>query len=70
MTALVGPRHWMLERAMREWARSESTVAAAVRASDQKVIAAVRQAFLDARGAARIFWKSCCDSDFRLIAMV
>ena len=48
MTALVGPRHWMLERAMREWARSESTVADAVRASDQKVIAAVRQAFLDA----------------------
>lgn len=48
MTALVGPRrHWMLERAMREWARSESAVAAAVRASDQKVIAAVRQAFLD-----------------------
>jgi AcrR family transcriptional regulator len=47
MTALVGPRHWMLERAMREWARSESTVAAAVRASDHKVIAAVRQAFLD-----------------------
>jgi AcrR family transcriptional regulator len=48
MTVLVGPRHWMLERAMREWARSESAVAAAVRASDQKVIAAVRQAFLDA----------------------
>jgi AcrR family transcriptional regulator len=47
MTALVGPRHWMLERAMREWARSESTVSAAVRASDQKVVAAVRQAFLD-----------------------
>lgn len=48
MSALVGPRHWMLERAMREWARSESAVAAAVRASDQKVIAGVRQAFLDA----------------------
>ena len=47
MTALVGPRHWMLERAMREWARSESTVTAAVRASDARVIAAVRQAFLD-----------------------
>ena len=47
MTALVGPRHWMLERAMREWARSEPTVAAAVRASDQRVLAAVRQAFLD-----------------------
>src|ERR1700733_9521866 len=48
MTALVGPRHWMLERAMRGGARAEPTVAAAVRASDQKVVAAVRQAFLDA----------------------
>jgi hypothetical protein len=47
MTVLVGPRQWMLERAMREWARSESTVAEAVRASDQRVVAAVRQAFLD-----------------------
>ena len=47
MTALVGPRHWMLERAMREWARSESEVAAAVRASDRRVVAAVRKAFLD-----------------------
>jgi len=47
MTALVGPRHWMLERAMREWARSESAVAAAVRASDRRVITAVRKAFLD-----------------------
>jgi AcrR family transcriptional regulator len=47
MTALVGPRHWMLERAMREWGRSEPTVAAAVRASDTSVVAAVRQAFLD-----------------------
>jgi AcrR family transcriptional regulator len=47
MTALVGPRHWMLERAMREWARSESEVAAAVRASDRRVLAAVRKAFLD-----------------------
>jgi len=47
MTALVGPRHWMLERAMREWARSEPTVAAAVRASDRRVVAAVRKAFLD-----------------------
>lgn len=47
MTSLVGPRHWMLERAMREWARSEDAVAAAVRASDRRVIAAVRQAFID-----------------------
>lgn len=47
MTALVGPSHWMLERAMREWARSEDAVAAAVRSSDQRVLAAVRQAFVD-----------------------
>lgn len=47
MTALVGPRHWMLERAMREWARSEPAVAAAVRASDLSVVAAVREAFLE-----------------------
>lgn len=47
MTALVGPAHWMLERAMREWARSEDNVAAAVRSSDMRVIKAVRQAFLD-----------------------
>jgi AcrR family transcriptional regulator len=47
MTALVGPRQWMLERAMREWARSEPAVAAAVRASDRRVVAAVREAFLD-----------------------
>ncbi len=47
MTALVSPRHWMLERAMREWARSESAVAVAVRESDRRVVAAVHQAFLD-----------------------
>jgi len=47
MTAMVGPRHWMLERGMREWARSEPAVAAAVRESDQQVVAAVRQAFVD-----------------------
>lgn len=47
MTSLVGPRHWVLERAMREWARSETSVRAAVRTSDQRVLEAVRQAFLD-----------------------
>lgn len=47
LTVLVGPRHWMLERAMRDWARSETAVGAAVRASDRRVVAAVRQAFLD-----------------------
>ena len=47
MNSLVGPRHWMLERAMREWARSEDNVAEAVRASDRRVLRAVRQVFLD-----------------------
>jgi AcrR family transcriptional regulator len=47
LTVLLGPRHWMLELAMREWARSETAVATAVRASDRRVVAAVRQAFLD-----------------------
>ncbi|MEB3023316.1 TetR/AcrR family transcriptional regulator [[Mycobacterium] crassicus] len=47
MNSLVGPRHWMLERAMREWARSEGSVAEAVRSSDRRVLRAVRQVFLD-----------------------
>ena len=47
MNSLVGPRHWTLERAMREWARSEPSVAEAVRASDRRVLKAVRQVFLD-----------------------
>lgn len=47
MNSLVGPRHWMLERAMREWARSESIVADAVQSSDRRVLRSVRQVFLD-----------------------
>lgn len=47
MNSLVGPRHWMLERAMREWARSEESVAEAVHASDRRVLRSVRQVFLD-----------------------
>ncbi|ORV49876.1 TetR family transcriptional regulator [Mycolicibacter engbaekii] len=47
MTALVSPGHWILERAMREWARSEEAVASAVAASDRRVLHAVRQVFLD-----------------------
>jgi AcrR family transcriptional regulator len=47
MSALVSPRHWTLERAMREWARLDESVAASVRASDRQVLQAVRQAFLD-----------------------
>jgi len=47
MSSLVSPHHWTLERAMREWARTDEDAAASVRAADQRVLAAVRQAFLD-----------------------
>ncbi|MEO3756798.1 TetR/AcrR family transcriptional regulator [Mycobacterium sp. B14F4] len=47
MTALVDARHWTLERAMREWARTDDAVAASVRASDARVLDSVRQAFVD-----------------------
>jgi AcrR family transcriptional regulator len=47
MSSLVSPRHWILERAMREWARTDADVAASVHAADLRVLAAVRQAFLD-----------------------
>lgn len=47
MSSLVSPRHWTLERAMREWARTDEAAAASVRAADMRVLAAVRQAFLD-----------------------
>lgn len=47
MRSLVSPRHWTLERAMREWARSDHDVAASVRAADQRVMAAVQRAFED-----------------------
>ncbi|OBI71963.1 TetR/AcrR family transcriptional regulator [Mycobacterium sp. E740] len=47
MAALVDARHWPLERAMREWARTDAAVAAGVRASDARVLEAVRQAFVD-----------------------
>ncbi len=48
MTAfLVSPRQWMLERAMREWARTDRAAARSVRAADRRARAAVRQAFID-----------------------
>jgi AcrR family transcriptional regulator len=47
MSALASTRHWTLERAMREWARTDDAVAASVRAADQRVLDAVRRAFLD-----------------------
>jgi AcrR family transcriptional regulator len=47
MSSLLGARHWTLERAMREWARTDDAALASVRAADQRVLDAVRQAFLD-----------------------
>jgi AcrR family transcriptional regulator len=52
MRHLTSPRQWMLERAMREWARWDERVAAEVRASDRWVFGKVRRAFLDAGFAA------------------
>ena len=48
MTSLLGERQWTLERAMREWARTDRSVAESVRAADHLVLEAVRQAFVDA----------------------
>ncbi|MGB3356758.1 MAG: helix-turn-helix domain-containing protein [Mycobacterium sp.] len=48
MGALVGPRQWTLERAMREWARTDPAVAESVHTADQRVLSAVRHAFRDA----------------------
>lgn len=45
--ALMSPQHWMLERAMREWARTDESVAAGVDAADRRVLRQVRQAFVD-----------------------
>ncbi|WP_280500357.1 TetR/AcrR family transcriptional regulator [Nocardia farcinica] len=47
MGLLVSPRHWTLERAMREWARSDPRAAASVRASDRHARRAVRRAFAE-----------------------
>lgn len=48
MTALLGERQWALERAMREWARTDPAVAESVQHADRLVVAAVRRAFVDA----------------------
>lgn len=48
MATLRSERQWTLERAMREWARTDPAVAASVRAADQRVVAAVRAAYRDA----------------------
>lgn len=43
MTTLVDARHWTLERATREWARTHESVAAGVRAADRRVLSAGRR---------------------------
>lgn len=48
MTALLGEQQWNLERAMREWARTDAAAADSVRAADARVRAAVRAVFDDA----------------------
>ncbi|AQT79923.1 TetR family transcriptional regulator [Mycolicibacterium litorale] len=44
---LIAPRQWMLERAMREWARSDPAATRSVNAADRRTRAALRQAFRD-----------------------
>jgi AcrR family transcriptional regulator len=48
MATLRAERQRALERAMREWARTDPAVADSVRAADHTVVAAVRTAFQDA----------------------
>ena len=47
MTALTSPQHWMLERAMREWARTDPIAAANVRAADRRLLRSVAKAYSD-----------------------
>ncbi|MEH3140516.1 MAG: TetR/AcrR family transcriptional regulator [Mycobacterium kyogaense] len=48
MASLRGERQRSLERAMREWARTDREVAESVHTSDQRVLSAVRRAYQDA----------------------
>lgn len=47
MAALVSPQHWVLERAMREWARTDSVAAANLRTTDRRLLRAVTRAYRD-----------------------
>ncbi len=47
MIALVSPQHWMLERAMREWARTDPVAAANIRAADRRLLRTVTKAYAD-----------------------
>jgi AcrR family transcriptional regulator len=47
MTTLVSPQHWMLERAMREWARTDPVAAANIREADRLLLHSVAKAYAD-----------------------
>ena len=47
MSALTSSRHWMLERAMREWARTDPVAAANVRTADLRLLRSVAKAYSD-----------------------
>jgi AcrR family transcriptional regulator len=47
MIALVRPQHWMLERAMREWARTDPVAAANIREADRRLLRSVTKAYSD-----------------------
>jgi AcrR family transcriptional regulator len=47
LRTLVSPEHSALERAMRVWALTDEAVLSAVQRSDDRVLRAVRQAFVD-----------------------
>jgi AcrR family transcriptional regulator len=48
MMSLIDDRHWMLERAMREWARTDPSVAAKIELSDRWSYRMITRVFLDA----------------------
>ncbi len=47
MISLVGPQHWILERAMREWARTDEAAAANIRDADRRLLRSVAKAYRD-----------------------
>jgi AcrR family transcriptional regulator len=47
MSVLTSPRHWTLERAMREWARTDPFAAANIRAADGRLLRSVAKAYRD-----------------------
>lgn len=47
MITLVSPQYWMLERAMREWARTDPAAAANIHAADRRLLRSVVKAYSD-----------------------